>query len=106
MGTTEACELCGRTEIALTRHHLIPKSRTLKKRGKRDYDVKTALAGQTLLCRPCHSQAHKILSEREMEREYASVEALASHPEMQKFTAWIRSKPAGFQPQMRRWQGR
>ena len=31
------CELCGRDEIELTQHHLIPKSRHDKARTKRDF---------------------------------------------------------------------
>lgn len=106
MSDSDACQLCGRTDVALTRHHLIPKSRTIKKKGRRDFDWEAALQNQALLCRPCHSQAHKILSERAMEREYATIEALASHPEMRKFTDWIRNKPGGLKPQMRRWRGK
>ncbi len=32
------CELCGRAECVLTKHHLIPQARHANKRNKRDFD--------------------------------------------------------------------
>ena len=92
------CELCGRAEVALTKHHLIPKTRHANKKNKKLFDraeVRTRLA---LVCRPCHAHAHTVLSEKEMEQGFNTLEALAAHPEIQKFTAWIRTKPPGFKP--------
>lgn len=95
------CELCGRSGLPLTKHHLIPKTRHSNKKNKQQFDrneVKTRLAW---ICRPCHSHAHKILTEKEMEYGFNTIQALAAHPEMQKFTAWIATKPAGFKPKFR-----
>ena len=93
------CEICGREET-LTRHHLIPRTRHPNKRNKREFDRVTVkvTAG---ICRPCHSQIHAVLTEKELEREWNSIEKLRRHPDIAKFAAWIRRKPRGFKPQTR-----
>ncbi len=48
------------------------------------------------ICRPCHSQIHALLTEKELEREWNTVERLLRHPEIQRFAGWIASKPRGF----------
>ncbi len=97
---TGACAICGREET-LTRHHLIPRTRHHNKRNKREFDRGTVkeVVG---VCRPCHSQIHQLLSEKQLEREYNSIDKLRSHPELAKFAEWIRLKPQGFKAAMRR----
>ncbi len=100
-----SCQLCGRSGMPLTRHHLIPRTRHSNKRNKKLFrrdDVKQRLA---LLCRACHSMCHSVLTEKEMEAGYATLAALASHPEIARFVEWVRHKPAGFQPRVRRVKG-
>lgn len=92
------CELCGREGLPLTKHHLIPKTRHSNKRNKRNFDrdeVKTRLAW---ICRPCHTHVHNVLTEKQLEYDFNTVEALAAHPEIQKFALWIGGKPPGFKP--------
>ena len=91
------CELCGRSGLALTRHHLIPKTRHANQRTRREFtrDERQQVA---LLCRPCHSQIHAVLTEKQLEREFNTLPLLAAHPDIARFTAWIRQKPAGFRP--------
>lgn len=48
------------------------------------------------LHRICHRQIHALFTERELARDYHSVEAILAHPEMQKFVAWIRKKPPDY----------
>jgi 5-methylcytosine-specific restriction endonuclease McrA len=95
---TGICAICGRTE-SLTRHHLIPRTRHSNKRNKRDFgrsEVKVTVG----ICRPCHSQIHAVLTEKELERDYRSIAALKAHPELAKFAVWIACKPVGFKPQV------
>ena len=88
------CAICGREET-LTRHHLSPRTLHRNKRNKREFA--RALVKQTAgVCRPCHAQIHALLTEKELEREYRTVELLRSHPDVQKFASWIASKPKGF----------
>jgi hypothetical protein len=94
------CVICAREET-LTRHHLIPRTRHSNKKNKRDFEreVVRQVVG---ICRPCHSQIHALLSEKELEREYNTVAALQAHPGIAKFASWIASKPRGFKAQIDR----
>lgn len=97
---TGRCAICGREE-RLTRHHLIPRTRHHNKKNKRDFDRKSVK--ETVgLCRPCHSQIHSVLTEKQLEREFRTVEQLRAHPDIARFADWIRSKPAGFRCAMRK----
>ncbi len=88
------CGLCGRFVERRTRHHLIPRTRHGNKRVKRSYDRETL--NQTVpLCPACHRQIHRTLTEKELEREYNTVEALLGHPEISRFVHWIENKPHG-----------
>jgi hypothetical protein len=95
---TGRCAICGREET-LTRHHLVPRMRHHNKRNKRTFDRK-AVKVTVGICRPCHSQIHAVLSEKELERGYHTVEALLAHPEVAKFAGWMATKPRGFKPQV------
>lgn len=97
---TGPCAICQREET-LTRHHLIPRTRHANKRNKREFDravVKVTVG----MCRPCHSQLHALLTEKELEREWNTLEKLRSHAELMKFAAWIATKPRGFKPIVRK----
>lgn len=94
------CAICGREEI-LSRHHLIPRTRHHNKRNKREFD--RAVVRQIVgLCRPCHSQIHQLLSEKQLERDFNSVATLKAHPGIAKFAEWISTKPRGFKAAMQR----
>jgi len=92
------CAICGREET-LTRHHLIPRTRHHNKRNKRDFerDVVRQVVG---ICRPCHSQIHASLTEKELEREFNTVAKLKAHPGVAKFADWIATKPRGVKAQV------
>jgi hypothetical protein len=47
------------------------------------------------LCPACHRQIHRTLTEKELERDYNTVEALLAHPELFRFVRWIEGKPHG-----------
>ncbi|MEM1060516.1 MAG: hypothetical protein AAGK14_14980 [Verrucomicrobiota bacterium] len=95
--TETVCALCGR-EGDLTVHHLIPKSRHNKPRMRRLYDRKFMREHTALICQPCHKHLHKVLTEQELGEDYNEVEKLVSHPDVARFTEWIRTKPAGWRP--------
>ena len=72
------CELCERQVAHTSRHHLVP-----REEGGR--------YGPTVnLCQPCHSSMHRFLSNRELARRYATVEALRGAEELQTYLHWIR----------------
>jgi hypothetical protein len=88
------CELCKREVETLTRHHLIPQTRHSNKRNKKQFsrtEVKERIAW---LCRPCHKNVHTVLDNKELERDYNTIAALAAHPDIAKFTEWVRRRPA------------
>jgi hypothetical protein len=78
------CPLCERAVPPAQRdaHHLVPKS----KGGRRT----------EFLHRVCHRQIHALLTETELARQYATVEALRAHPEIGAFVAWVKTKPDDF----------
>ena len=54
------------------------------------------------MCRPCHSQIHALLSEKQLEREYNTIAKLKEHPGVAKFSDWIATKPRGFKASVQR----
>jgi hypothetical protein len=81
------CPLCGRPippDAPQSLHHLTPKLRG----GKGGATV--------LLHHICHKEIHAALSESELARDYATVEALRSHPRLARFIRWVARRPAGF----------
>ena len=81
------CPLCGRPippDVPQSQHHLIPKLR-----GGKGGPV-------VLLHHICHREIHATLSETELARDYATVEALRAHPRLDRFIRWVRKRPPGF----------
>lgn len=93
------CAICGRTET-LTRHHLIPRTRHHNKRTKRDF-ARIQVQEVVRICRPCHTQIHALLTEKELERDFNSIDKLRAHPGLAKFAAWIRRRPCGLKVRSR-----
>jgi hypothetical protein len=83
------CFLCGRPlGRRIEWHHPVPKSR-----GGRE----------TVPVHPiCHRAIHRALDNKELERDYASAEALRAHPELAKFIAWVANKDPDFHAPTRR----
>lgn len=100
------CELCERHVRELTRHHLIPRTRHSNRRNKRDFDREDVKHRLARLCRPCHSNVHATLDNKQLERDYNTIEALARHPQIARFTDWIRKRPDGTRVEFRRWNVR
>ena len=98
MSNTRRCELCGREVSALTRHHLIPRTRHANKRNKREFDRAEVKKRIAWFCRPCHNHVHALFTEKILERELNTIEVLAAHPDVARFVKWIRNKPDGFRP--------
>lgn len=80
------CPLCGR-ELGtkkISKHHLIPKS----KGGKYTDTV--------MLHNICHQKIHSLFSEKELKRNYNTIEKLLTNEDMQKFVKWVAKKPPEF----------
>ena len=85
----ESCFLCGRPlGSRIEWHHPVPKSR-----GGRG----------TVPVHPiCHRTIHRTLTNKELERSYATPEALRAHPELARFIAWVAGKDPDFHAPTRR----
>lgn len=99
---TGRCELCERGEVELTRHHLVPRTRHSNKRNQREFDREDVRTRIALFCRPCHRMVHALFTEKQLERELNTLEAIAAHPDVARFVAWIRPKPPGFHSSTRK----
>ena len=74
------CELCKREVEFLSRHHLIPKSRG----GK---------GGETIkLCLSCKDQIHRLFTNKELDKEYNTIEKLLATEKVRKYIGWIRKQ--------------
>lgn len=61
------CPLCKREIIFKSNHHLIPVTRG----GRKEFTV--------IICEDCHVAIHAQFSNKELEKEYNSVETLLNH---------------------------
>jgi len=78
------CPLCERVipEDQQENHHLVPKS----KGGK----------ATVVLHQVCHSQIHAIFTDAQLAKKFSTIAAILEDPAVQKFVAWVKSKPPGF----------
>ena len=78
------CPLCDRAMLPPQRdaYHLVPKN----KGGRR----------AEFLHRVCLRQVQALFTQTELARQYATVEALRAHPEMQTFVVWVKIRPGDF----------
>lgn len=77
------CELCG-LACELTKHHLVPVSRTRNKYK----DIKEDPSNLIWICRSCHDQIHSLWDESTLRDLYNTKEKILAAPEMQKFIRW------------------
>ena len=68
----------------------------MRRRKMARRELKRRDPGKTVsLCRPCHSNVHAALSNGDLGRGYDSLETLSAHPDVRRFTEWVRDKPHG-----------
>jgi hypothetical protein len=96
----ERCELCRRRvgQDTLTRHHLLPRAhaRRMKRRKMARRELKRRDPDRTVaLCKPCHRNVHASLTNGDLGKDYDSLEALSAHPDVRRFTDWLRSRLHG-----------
>ncbi len=83
--TLGECPLCKRQMIKdknVDKHHLIPKC----KGGKET----------KYMHKICHQKIHSVFTEKQLARDYNSVEMLLTNQEIQKFVEWVKKKPEDF----------
>lgn len=69
-------------EETISRHHLIPKA----KKGKETVPLHQL----------CHNKIHSLFTEKELERQYYTLELLRQHADIQAFMSWVKPKPPSF----------
>ncbi|MFZ3589139.1 HNH endonuclease [Bacillus sp. DJP31] len=77
------CELCGRSEVETTIHHLTPK----EKGG--------AFEPTAALCIPCHKQIHALYTNEEIVARLTTIPELRKDEKLASFIKWIRKQPPG-----------
>lgn len=82
------CVLCSREEIALTFHHLIPRTLHSKKWYQKRYTNEELNRGEDL-CADCHEAIHDFITEKDLGKSYNTLELLKEHPKVAKFAKWI-----------------
>lgn len=75
-----------------TRHHLIPRTRHKVYKKKKVFDT-SVLHEVIHICSPCHRNLHAVLTERQLESHFSTLEELSAYPGVKKFTDWIKNKP-------------
>jgi hypothetical protein len=91
--TPNTCQLCERGIEELTKHHLIPRTRHKNKKNKKAFSRQEVHERIIWICRPCHKNIHALISEKEMERTYNTLESLLNHPDVMKFVEWVKNTP-------------
>ena len=79
------CRLCTRA-MPLTKHHVYP--RALHKAQLKKQVTRDQLNATVLICRPCHSAIHRMISLEDMAAKYNSLEALLNLESVQKWVKW------------------
>lgn len=76
------CELCGRSNVETTVHHLLPRE-------------KGGSYGPTAdLCIPCHKQIHALYTNEEIAIRLSTIDELRRDEQLLRFVKWIRKQPA------------
>jgi hypothetical protein len=85
------CELCEREHL-LTFHHLIPKSQHKNKWFKKNFTKEQMNEGINICKDDCHKQIHKLISEKELGKNYNTVQKLKNHKEVKKYLKWLKER--------------
>ncbi|KAJ4170505.1 hypothetical protein NW754_006643 [Fusarium falciforme] len=85
---TDACEICQRSYIPLSYHHLIPRF-VHEKAVKRGWHRREDLQNVAWLCGACHRFVHHFKSHEELARDYYTVDLLLEEDEVQRWAAWV-----------------
>ena len=83
------CPICERF-MPLTFHHLTPKT-THKKYKKLGYNTADLSRGVNV-CRPCHSQIHRLIPNEDLAATYNTLEKILPHPGIQQWIPYIRKQ--------------
>lgn len=85
-----ACQLCARSYIPLTAHHLIPRQ-VHAKAVKRGWvvDLNECQTRIAWICRACHSFVHRLAKNEELAKRWNTLEALEEDERVKRWVAWV-----------------
>lgn len=83
------CEFCEK-ERELTFHHLIPVCLHTKKYFQKHFDKHYLKTNGVWVCDQCHSHIHRSYSEKELAKNYNTLDLLIKSEKIQKYIQWIR----------------
>ncbi|MBB6460898.1 hypothetical protein [Flammeovirga kamogawensis] len=84
-----ACELCNKISL-LTFHHLIPKSTHRNKWFKKKFTLEEMRTRGINICRKCHSHIHKTYSEKELGRNFNTLELILKDAPIMNYVEWAK----------------
>lgn len=87
MNKDAPCSICSREGQKLTFHHLIPRTLHQTKWYKKNFTTEQMNSG-IYVCSLCHRSIHDFIPEKEMGREYNTLEKLLSHEKVINFIPW------------------
>jgi hypothetical protein len=91
---TGTCELCGRDEMNLTFHHLIPQTLHRNEWFQKNFSRREMQTRGLNVCRECHHAIHQFIPrEKDLGRNYNTREALMSHDKIARHVKWIAGRP-------------
>ncbi|WP_347551016.1 HNH endonuclease [Pseudalkalibacillus hwajinpoensis] len=77
----DVCELCGRSVVKGTSHHLTPK------------EEGGTFKPTAFLCVPCHKQIHAIYTNQELSVRLDSIKKLKEDDKIRCYLKWIKKQP-------------
>ena len=87
-----SCRLCERVTKRGNEHHLIPRTCHSNKWFRKNY-TRQQMQVTVWLCTDCHKAIHLFVpSEKELGRDYNTIDKLLAHPEIERFVEWIRKQ--------------
>ena len=87
-GSESHCALCGRNK-PLAFHHLIPRTCHRNKWFRKRFSRSRMRSSGIDLCHDCHKHIHTLYTEKELGRNYNTLEALSADKDVAKFVDWV-----------------
>ncbi|OLS40403.1 restriction endonuclease [Bacillus sp. MRMR6] len=79
---SSVCELCGRSDVETTIHHLLPK------------EMGGTFGPTANLCIPCHKQVHALYTNEEIAGRLTTICEMREDERLAKFIKWVRKQPS------------
>lgn len=98
-GTLGECELCERS-MPLTEHHLIPRTEHHRLATQGVFALAEMRSRLAMLCRPCHSAVHSMITTEDLAASFNTMDALLQHEGICKwgnYASKLKERRAGYE---------